>query len=775
METVIAELKETIARRPEGVVMIVGAGATMASLRGAPCENLASWGGLLQSGLERAVSLRRTSEEEAAELRAMLAAAEPERWIAAAEAITAALGGRKGGEFAAWLRATAGRFAAEVRERAVGEALRGLCEAGVLLATVNYDGILEAATGLRAVTWREPVRVERVLRGDERGILHLHGYWEDPGSVVFGRSSYEEVRSDAHAWAVLTALRMQKTLVLVGHGAGLDDPNWGSFLRWTEAAFAGSEYRHYRLVRAGEQAKVQASHPAEQRIVALPYGETHAELAPFLRSLVPARTAAAGSRRQESTATQTVVILVNVLEKDWTRLTEEEVRKQLGEPGAIFVGFERRIDPRTATPRTWREIARAVDRVAAAIMPYKGSSRFVVCGRAPLPVFAYLGRALERSGGEVTFLNCHRLLSQWDRIPISPPAAAGPDHFTQVGPLSEGSKAEGRVLLAVLCAGEYRISMEQVAPVSAAADEAIVAGYGIQAPGRSQTDAPMTEGDLPVLNRHVEAALAWIAENVPNRRGVVVALAGPAWVAFWLGQRLNPRAGLGRVDFRNFDIDTMRYVPALSSPRHAMPWLWGRPRVLFLSAEPARETSIQAEAMGQTIEEELAALRSIEGAGYEVRVCFEVRPEALAAEIRSFRPDVLHLYMHGSTREELAFEGGERSTRAVSHELFVRTLVNHGAEPTAVVMSSCHSALLASALEGVAECVVTARGELKTKAAIGFAGRFYGLLAAGESLMKALRCAQSDLELAGTKGYEVIEATSAVEEELEDAVLFRRA
>lgn len=771
METLVAELKETIGRRPEDVVVIVGAGVAIASLRGAPSERLASWAGLLRSGLQWAASLRRVAAEEAAAIEAMLASGDSSLWIAAAEAITEALGGQHGGEFAAWLRATAGRFHEEVQDRALGEAIRALCEAGVLLATVNYDGILEAATGLPAVTWRAPVKVERVLRGSDRGILHLHGYWEDPASVVFGASSYEQVRSDAHARAVLTAMRMQKTLVLVGHGAGLADPNWGSFLKWTEEVFAGSEYRNYRLVREAERAKVQASHPEGQRIVALPFGREHSELAPFLRSLAPARQAAAPAREA---ATQTVVILLNVHEKDYTGLGEEEVRAVLGEPEAIFVGLERRIDPKTMTPRGWREIARAVERVAAEARAVSGPRRYVVCGRAPLPVFAYLGRALERLTGDVVFLNAYE--RRWERIPIPAGEDEGPDHFTRVGPLTAGTDAAGRVVLAVQCWKGLGFSMAQVKAAAPSPDEAIVAGFAIQAPDRSRLEAPMTGAELRALNRHVEAAQAWIAENVPNRRGVVVALGGPAWVAFWLGHRMNRRAGFGRVDFHNFDNATMTYVPALSSPRHEMPWISEMPRILFLSSEPDNLTRTNAKGVAETIEGSLAAElgRLGEGAGCEVRWCFEVTPEALRESIDGFRPDVIHVHMHGSARGVLGCEDEARNTRELSHDLFVRALKSRRLEPALIVMSSCHSALMASALEEVAECVIAMRGEVKVATATRFAKYLYRQLAQGRSLDEAVRSAGVDVEFDGLPGHSVITATSAVEDELGQVVLFRR-
>lgn len=62
---------------------------------------------------------------------------------------------------------------------------------------------------------------------------------------------------DEHAQTVQRALRMTKSLLFVGFGGGLDDPNFGALLRWTCAVFRESEYRHYRLVLDSEEIEAQ--------------------------------------------------------------------------------------------------------------------------------------------------------------------------------------------------------------------------------------------------------------------------------------------------------------------------------------------------------------------------------------------------------------------------------------------------------------------------------------------------------------------------------------
>jgi tetratricopeptide (TPR) repeat protein len=276
LSELLDDLRDEIARAQ--VLAIVGAGVSTGAAGGDPA---ASWTGLLKNGVERCVEVAQPLPARWAErVREEIESGDLDDLLSAAEKVSAKLGAPKGGEYRRWLRETVGGL--RVKERSVIEALRDL---GVPLATTNYDGLLEEVTGRPPVSWRQGAKVERVIRGDEPGILHLHGYWDEPESVVLGIRSYEKVLGDAHAQNVLRALRTTRTLLFVGCGGGLADPNFGALLRWTRSVFSGSEYRQYRLCLDAEVASVQEEHPREERIFARGYGARHGDLAPFLRSL----------------------------------------------------------------------------------------------------------------------------------------------------------------------------------------------------------------------------------------------------------------------------------------------------------------------------------------------------------------------------------------------------------------------------------------------------------------------------------------------------------
>ena len=274
------------------MLAVVGAGVSIAATGG---DDLASWTGLLRDGAERSAQVADALPEGWLErVRAEIDSGDLDELLSAAEKISRKLGAPCGPEYARWLGETVGRF--RVEDATVLEALARL---GLPLATTNYDGLLEEVTGLPPVTWREGARVERVVRGEEKGILHLHGFWKEPESVVLGIRSYEQVLGEAHAQTMLRTVRATRGLLFVGCGAGVADPDFDALLRWMRAVFEGSDFHHFQLCLEKEVEKFQELHPPEERLFPLPYGDEHSCLAPFLRELVPAERSAKKSGEAE--------------------------------------------------------------------------------------------------------------------------------------------------------------------------------------------------------------------------------------------------------------------------------------------------------------------------------------------------------------------------------------------------------------------------------------------------------------------------------------------
>lgn len=277
----MTELREDV--RARNVIAILGAGVSVAATRG---HETATWVGLIKSGAVRARAYEPTlpqvwEESVASDLALAVQGVTSGLW-SAADKVTDALGGQDGGEFRAWLRADIGALRALDPE--VIRAVHGL---GVPIATTNYDELVERVTGRRATTWRDTAALQLALSGRSDDIAHLHGVWSDPRSVVFGGQSYAGLGSAAAAQALQQAMAGLRSLMFVGCGDGLDDPNFGALRAWLRATFGDSEIRHYRLCRRSELEQMSRQH-ADERITPVAYGDGHEDLPGFLERLRPA-------------------------------------------------------------------------------------------------------------------------------------------------------------------------------------------------------------------------------------------------------------------------------------------------------------------------------------------------------------------------------------------------------------------------------------------------------------------------------------------------------
>jgi hypothetical protein len=271
------------------LAVVVGTGVTAAATGNAPTS---TWRGLVTDGIGECQASGARTQAWADRAREDAQSEFDFDLIVAAEKATDGLGGRTSPQYRAWLASAVGSLAAVHSD--VLDGITALADAGALVLTTNYDDLLAHALGWDVVTWRDPVRLQAVLRGHEQAVVHLHGHWKDPGSVVFGASSYADVLRDPKAVTFLKSAVYSRTMLFVGFGAGLNDPNFASLRAWMRDELSQSTYEHYRLVRDKDLAGGPL-HDADERIRAVSYGPDHADLAPFLKAL-PAGPAPSGLR-----------------------------------------------------------------------------------------------------------------------------------------------------------------------------------------------------------------------------------------------------------------------------------------------------------------------------------------------------------------------------------------------------------------------------------------------------------------------------------------------
>ena len=264
------------------LVVVVGAGVTLhaTSLASGTSLPRLTWTGLIRNGLDYLVQegLVEASSRRTQQAYSLLEDNTPDSSLDAASFMTRAL--RQNGKFSTWLDSVFGNLDREVRHPAILEALRNLFQNGAMLLTTNYDDLLEKTCQSRDIGRSDQDGLLLFKREELNGILHLHGSYHHPNEVVMDGSDYDVITNSDEIQNILRTFLDFKTLLFVGCGSGLDDPNFGTVLKWAFDRHQNIPHRHCLLVRDGDTLN-------HKLLVRLRYGSSYEDLAPFLNSLLP--------------------------------------------------------------------------------------------------------------------------------------------------------------------------------------------------------------------------------------------------------------------------------------------------------------------------------------------------------------------------------------------------------------------------------------------------------------------------------------------------------
>jgi hypothetical protein len=178
-----------------------------------------------------------------------------------------------------WLESIFGNLSQEVRHGELLEVLRALQRKGAILVTTNYDDILEKACDFPRIGRSQPDEILKLKRRDLDGIFHVHGSYLDAHEVVLDTTDYYQVTHSDEVQDVLKTFLEVNTVLFVGCGSGLEDPNFGALLKWASERHKNIPNRHSLLVRDGDD----LNHPM---LVRLKYGPEYKDLVPYLHRLL---------------------------------------------------------------------------------------------------------------------------------------------------------------------------------------------------------------------------------------------------------------------------------------------------------------------------------------------------------------------------------------------------------------------------------------------------------------------------------------------------------
>ena len=157
---------------------------------------------------------------------------------------------------------------------------------------------------------------------------------------------------------------MMRTVVYVGCGAGLEDPNFESLLNWSQRVLSGAVHRHYRLATRSEVDSFQRQHPAGSRIAIIEYGESHDDLAGYLETVAERIR---DRRRPPVNPWDQLLISQTASE---VRRSDLESRKDSLGPGVYFremVGMAEELWGAGGKRSAWMELSGVYEREAASL------------------------------------------------------------------------------------------------------------------------------------------------------------------------------------------------------------------------------------------------------------------------------------------------------------------------------------------------------------------------------------------------------------------------
>ncbi|SCY92993.1 NACHT domain-containing protein [Pseudomonas sp. NFACC37-1] len=278
-DSALKNIRESILK--EELVVIVGTGVSI-SLTGNEYKQL-SWTGLIASGFLFGGAKGKITEAQIESWSQQLYSTDIDDVLSAAEFVSRKLGAPSGDLYARWLNESFEDLV--VKDFKVAAAVKSISEAGVPICTLNYDSLLEKVVGLPAITLSDTRKVTGWIRKEERGILHLHGYWQEPESCVLGIRDYERTLNSETRDLFQRYLGTFKRLLFIGCGDTFADPNFTALIDWLRAQFGASTLQHYALI-SEKQFKDKSQDPTWHGFVdPLSYGDNYTDLPLFLNGL----------------------------------------------------------------------------------------------------------------------------------------------------------------------------------------------------------------------------------------------------------------------------------------------------------------------------------------------------------------------------------------------------------------------------------------------------------------------------------------------------------
>lgn len=193
---------------------------------------------------------------------------------------------KKDGTYASWMEASVESMT--VTNASLAQTLSLTRITRDIIATTNYDSLLEAAVGLCSLTYEQPDAAFRMIdKGNANCVLHLHGLYNSitgVDNIIASQKQYDAIYNDEAA-RFIQQLLGTRTLIFIGCGQTTDDVNISRFIK-----FAGEklclDVPYFYMKRTSEAAPVLPSN-----FTVVNYGTEYDDLPDFLHDMITYRAA----------------------------------------------------------------------------------------------------------------------------------------------------------------------------------------------------------------------------------------------------------------------------------------------------------------------------------------------------------------------------------------------------------------------------------------------------------------------------------------------------
>lgn len=271
--------EELIELLKEGkIIPFIGAGVPRA------VAGLPGWGKLIENGLDYAISLRIDRNSDIPKAKELLGKG---RFLEASEHLKKVLQ-YPGYPYLNWIKSQFGNI--NPRNLDLISSILDLC--APIIVTTNYDTLLSKVDNLGNREKFTHVQYNEALNAMERGkdvVLHLHGIYEKPESIILSQSDYDELNNDLGYKSFVQKLISDYHLLFIGCSRdGVMDADFSTLFNFTKQWFAASGRQHYILLHEQEIANYNHLELlATGNIQAISYGSNHKNLPGFIKEINP--------------------------------------------------------------------------------------------------------------------------------------------------------------------------------------------------------------------------------------------------------------------------------------------------------------------------------------------------------------------------------------------------------------------------------------------------------------------------------------------------------